>query len=135
MTPAPSHKISRRIRLMEILFGIIMVLLGIRAMTLQLFNADELADKANKDLVKIIEIQGKRGDILDRHMKKLSTSLDAISIAAAPEEIKTPGITAHTLAPLLHMDASLLAGKLSSTKKFVWLKKNFPPGKAKRLRI
>ena len=133
MTPAPSHKISRRIRLMEILFGIIMVLLGIRAMTLQLFNADELADKANKDLVKIIEIQGKRGDILDRHMKKLSTSLDAISIAAAPEDIKTPRITARTLAPLLHMDASLLAAKLSSTKKFVWLKKKLSSGEGKKI--
>ncbi len=133
MTPSPSHKISRRIRLVEILFGMIIILLGVRAMTLQLFNSDELADKANKDLIKIIEIQGKRGDILDRHMKKLSTSLDAISIAAAPEEIKTPGITAHTLAPLLHMDASLLAGKLSSTKKFVWLKKKLSPGEGKKI--
>ena len=69
MTPSPSHKISRRIRLVEILFGMIIILLGVRAMTLQLFNSDELADKANKDLIKIIEIQGKLGDILDRHMK------------------------------------------------------------------
>jgi len=133
MTQAPSRKISRRIRLLEILFGMIMILLGIRAMMLQLFNADELADKANKDLIKTINIQGKRGDILDRHMKKLSTSLDAISIAAAPEEIKTPAIAARSLAPLLHMEMSVVAQKLSSTKKFVWLKKKLSPEEGKKI--
>ena len=133
MTPAPSNKIFKRIRLLEILFGIIIALLGVRAMTLQLFNSDELADKADKDLIKTIEIQGKRGDILDRHMKKLSTSLDAISIAAAPGDIKTPHITARTLAPLLHMDTSLLTKKLSSTQKFIWLKKKLSPRESKKI--
>jgi cell division protein FtsI (penicillin-binding protein 3) len=133
MTPAPSNKISRRIRLVEILFGAAMVLLAGRAMMLQFFNAEQLADMANKDLIKNIEIQGKRGDILDRNMKKLSTSLDAISIAAAPAEIKEPLMAARTLAPLLHMDESLLAGRFSSDKKFVWLKKKLSPGEGKKI--
>ena len=110
-----------------------MVLLGIRAMSLQLFNGGELAGMANKDLLKNIEIQGKRGDILDRNMKKLSTSLDAISIAATPGNIITPPMTARTLAPLLHMDEALLITKFSSNKKFVWLKKKLSPGEGKKI--
>ncbi|SMC35534.1 peptidoglycan synthetase FtsI [Desulfocicer vacuolatum DSM 3385] len=134
MNPPLSRKIARRIRLVEIVFGVIMVLIGARAVMLQLFNVNKLADKADKDLIKTIEIKGKRGNILDRHMKKLSTSLDAVSIAAAPEDIKSPHVTARTLSPLLHMEESLIADRLASNKKFVWLKKKLSPGEGKKIK-
>ena len=133
MTREITSKISMRILLIEILFGIAIVLLAARAVMLQLLDAQQLTGLANKDLMKTVEIIGKRGDILDRNMKKLSTSLDAVSIAAAPADIKDPRTVARQLAPLLKMDTALLTDKLSSGKKFVWLKKKISIGEGKKI--
>ncbi len=133
MTRETTPNISRRIRLMEVLFGIAMVLLAARAVMLQLFDAEQLTGLANKDLMETVELQGKRGDILDRNMKKLSTSLDAVSIAAAPADIVDPRMAARQLAPLLQMNTVLLTEKLSSDKKFVWLKKKLSTGEGEKI--
>ena len=127
------QKISTRMRVMEFLFGAAIMIIAGRAIMLQLFDLKELTGLANKDLMMWIDIQGKRGDILDRNMKKLSTSLDAISIAAAPMDILEPQKTARTLAPLLHMDEGNLARKFSSGKKFIWLKKKLSVGEGEQI--
>ncbi len=133
MTQEIFQKISTRIRVMEFLFGIVILLIAGRAVMLQLFDTDQLTGLADKDLMTQVDIQGKRGDILDRNMKKLSTSLDAISIAAAPVDILDPRQAARTLAPLLQLDETVLTGKFSSGKKFVWLKKKLSTGEADKI--
>ena len=133
MTREIFQKTSTRIRVMEFLFGVAILLIAGRAVMLQLFDTDQLTGLADKDLMTQVDIQGKRGDILDRNMKKLSTSLDAISIAAAPEDILDPQQAARTLAPLLQMDETVLTGKFSSGKKFVWLKKKLSTGEADKI--
>ena len=118
---------------MEFLFGTAIALLAVRAVMLQLFDTKQLTGLADKDLTTRVEIQGKRGDILDRNMTKLSTSLDAISIAAEPVNILEPRKVAHTLAHLLQMDETALTKKLSSKRKFVWLKKKLSSGEGEKI--
>ena len=133
MTQEIFQKISTRIRVMEFLFGFVILLIAGRAVMLQLFDTDQLTGLANKDLMIQVDLQGKRGDILDRNMKKLSTSLDAISIAAAPVDILDPRQAARTLAPLLQLDERVLTEKFSSGKKFMWLKKKLSTGEADKI--
>lgn len=127
MNRETKRKVSRRIFVLELLFGMAFLLLAAKAVTLQVIDADQLTVLADKDQTITVHIQGQRGDILDRNMKKLSTSLDAVSIAAAPVDVKTPEKAAGRLASLLDMDRDVVFQKLTSGKSFVWVKKKLPP--------
>lgn len=68
-----------------------------------------------------------RGDIVDRNGVLLATSLMTASVFVNPREIKDVDEAAGKLASVLKQDKSQLLKKLSSGKKFVWIKRNLPP--------
>jgi len=89
-------KNNMRLRISIIQFLLIssIFVLGAKSFDIQIFKAKELAEKAEKDYSRLITIKGERGQILDRHMNKLATSIDAISITACPSKIVDPVIAA-----------------------------------------
>ena len=68
-----------------------------------------------------------RGDIVDRNGVLLATSLMTASVFVNPREIKDMDEAAGKLAVVLKQDKAQLFKKLSSGKKFVWVKRNIGP--------
>lgn len=68
-----------------------------------------------------------RGDIVDRNGVLLATSLMTASVFVNPREIKNVDEAAGKLAIALKQDKQQLLRKLSSGKKFVWIKRSLPP--------
>ncbi len=69
-----------------------------------------------------------RADIVDRNGNLLATSLATQSLYADPKLISRPDEVAHKLTTVLpDLDYKDLLGKLSSDKRFVWIKRNLSP--------
>ncbi len=129
-----TKKRRNRIIFLETLIFIVIVLLGARSVDLQIFKAPSLTKKAEKEYTRYSFIQGKRGQIYDRNMNELSSSIDTLSIAAAANQIKNPGETASKLAAVLGIDEYSLKERLSSNKPFAWVERRVTPNKIKKIK-
>ncbi len=130
MAKDPKTTINKRIIALEVLFFIAIILLGARSVEIQVFRADELADKAVREYSTSIRIEGDRGDIFDRNMNSLGISLEALSVAACPSVITSPGKVARQLSGILDLPAADLKNRLTSKKQFAWVKRRITPDQA-----
>lgn len=119
---------------MELLLFAAIILLSARSVELQIFKSSALTEKAEKEYIKYSYMQGKRGQIYDRNMDELSTSVNTFSVAAIASQIKNPGKTASRLAATLGINEYYLKKRLSSDKSFVWVKRRVPPNKIKKVK-
>jgi cell division protein FtsI (penicillin-binding protein 3) len=78
-----------------------------------------------------IEIDSKRGNIYDRSGKELAVSVDLDSFFADPVALRNNKVdtasAARALAGVLGLDEASVLAKLSSKKRFVWLKRRASP--------
>ncbi|WP_300461357.1 penicillin-binding protein 2 [Desulfobacula sp.] len=123
-----------RIIIVQVLMGLFIFLLGVKSFDIQIFKAKGLAEKAENEYVKHITIKGERGQILDRNMNKLATSIDAISITACPSKIKNPEAVAQQVSTQLDMDQKKLQTTLSSNRMFAWVAQKISPDEANKIR-
>ncbi|MEN8211368.1 MAG: penicillin-binding protein 2, partial [Thermodesulfobacteriota bacterium] len=126
--------IKQRIVFIQILIVAIIFLLGAKSFDIQIFQAESLTKKAENDYSSYITIKGERGQILDRKMYELATSIDAISITACPKKIKDPHIAAQKLAKILDLNKKSLQKTLSTKHMFAWVKRRVPPDQANEIR-
>ncbi len=129
-----NNRIKTRIIIVKIVIILAIFLLGAKSFELQVLKAEDLNRKAENDYSKYITIKGERGQILDRNMNKLATSIDAITITASPAEIKNPEITAKKLSEILNINKSKLQQKLSTKQKFTWVQKRVTPDQAEQIK-
>lgn len=129
-----AKKRRSRIIFLEVILFIVIALLGARSIDLQIFKASALTEKAEREYTRYSSIKGKRGQIYDRNMNELSTSIDTLSIAAVASKIKNPGKTASKLAAALGINEYYLKKRLSSNKSFVWIKRRVTPNKIKKVK-
>lgn len=127
-------KINDRITFVQWCFVFGMVLLVMKAVDIQIFESNNLTQKAEKEYVRQITVKGKRGNIVDRNMKKLSTTIDTVSVAANPGKLTSPLKTAKTMASILKLNRNKLQKKLSSKKKFVWIKRKISPAETRKIK-
>lgn len=111
------------------------VAITVRLIDLQVVRHGELLDKALRQQQHIINIVPRRGVIYDRQQRELAISVDVDSLSAWCGQIKDPEAVASTLAPLLRMDRREIAGKLTSTRGFVWLKRKLEKPEADAVRV
>lgn len=123
-----------RITVIQWLFLSAIAILGMKAVDIQIFKSTDLTLKAEKEYIKNITIQGKRGDIMDRSRKRLTTTIDTVSVAATPFRIKNPAEAAGALAGILKIDKQSLKQQLSSKKGFVWVKRKISPAEAEKIK-
>ena len=123
-----------RIVFVELFFFGLMVLLGVKAIKIQIIDSDDLAKKAENEYTGIVQIQGKRGEILDRNLKRLSTTIDALSVAVFPKRLKNPAKDATLVASVLEMDPVQVRKDFLSDKNFVWIKRKISPTETKALK-
>lgn len=95
--------------------------LVLRAGQLQLIEADQYADAATRQASTSVEVEGRRGSILDRHGAELAMSVDVDSVFAEPRRVSDPARAARALAPILERPARELAERLGRDAAFVYL--------------
>jgi len=115
-----------KIGLVMALFAIALAGLWIRAGWVQLHDGDTLTRKALKQSLAAECEYGERGRIFDRNGLMLATSVEAKSVYARPFKVAGAteiDATATRLAKILKLTKTTVRKKLSSKKKFVWIKR------------
>ncbi|MCD6224065.1 MAG: penicillin-binding protein 2 [Deltaproteobacteria bacterium] len=132
----------KHIRLRTVLVGFILslcfVAIGGRAVYLQVFCENWLSQKAADQYERPSRSFGKRGTICDANHKEMAVSASVTSIAAYPGQIDNPATAAVKLSKILRIGKTGLRKKLSSNKKFIWIKRQVTPGekqKVKKLKL
>jgi cell division protein FtsI (penicillin-binding protein 3) len=122
---------NKHIKIREIFVGLIFMILfgliGARAVQVQVYKGPWLSQKASNQYEKSLTTFGRRGTIYDRNFREMAISVEVPSIAAYPKQISEKKATARALANVLKMTASEVSKKLTSTKQFVWIKRQTTP--------
>ena len=74
-----------------------------------------------------LEKKENRGIIYDRNGIVLAASIQSKSLSARPKFINNAEHLSQQLSEILGIDVQIIKNKLSSSKKFVWLKRNITP--------
>lgn len=137
---APSPRERRvRLRLMLVAFSICLwaVVVLLRLVQLQVFGRDGFLRQAARQSERTINLDPRRGLVLDRNRKQLAVSVDAESIYAVPQEVRNAARTAAALGRALELDAAArkeLTAQLQRNRAFVWVRRKVDPVKARAVR-
>ncbi|OQY51007.1 MAG: cell division protein FtsI, partial [Desulfobacteraceae bacterium 4572_89] len=128
------QKIQRRILMIQVLLVGCICLLAGKAFDIQILKAQDLTQKAEQGYSRYLTIKGDRGQILDRHLNKLGTSIDAPTITADPSQINDSARTAAELSKILKINKKLIKEKLSRKGRFVVVAQKVSPNQARQIR-
>jgi len=127
MIPDNRKQIRFRVDIVGIFFALFVTIIVARTVYLQIFRSSWLSKKAANQYEMSNKYSGKRGTIYDKNLKEMAVSTVVTSITANPQKIKNPKAAAKLLAKTLLVDRKVLVGKLTSDKKFVWIKRKVTP--------
>jgi cell division protein FtsI (penicillin-binding protein 3) len=128
-----------RLRLMLLALSISLwaLVITIRLFHLQVLARSFFEHQGARQSERTINLDPRRGAILDRDGKPLAVSVDAESLYAVPQDIENPAATARALAGALELDPAErkdLAAQLQKSRAFVWVRRKVDPGTAQRVR-
>ena len=126
-------KMARRSLLVAAIFIVWLAAVGLRAGYLQICKGPSLSRRAASQYAREVVAMGKRGMIYDRRHQPMAVSLEAVSIAAHPGQVKHPRKVTRALARILDCKRGDLQRRLSSRQGFVWLKRQVPSRRAKAI--
>ncbi|WP_169083316.1 stage V sporulation protein D [Paenibacillus sp. PL91] len=113
--------VRRRLFIVLILAGISFLALCIRLSYVQLWQGEELANKAENSWRRDIPYVAKRGEIVDRNGIQLAYNVSSPTVYAIPVQIKDKQAVAAALAPLLDMSQEKLFTKIKTKSMIVKL--------------
>ncbi len=137
---APSgRERSVRLRLMVLALGVCLWagIVTVRLVQLQVLNRGSFERQAARQSERTINLDSRRGPILDRNGRPLAVSVDAESIYAVPQDISNPRQTAAALGRALSLDAAArkeLAAQLARNRAFMWVRRKVDPSTARTVR-
>jgi cell division protein FtsI (penicillin-binding protein 3) len=111
--------------------------IGVRLFHLQVLGRRSFERQAARQSERTINLDPRRGPILDRNGQPLAVSVDADSIYAVPQDVDDPSRTAAALAGPLGLDAAgrkELQLQLSRNRAFVWVRRKVDPGTSRAVR-
>ena len=139
--PAPPTVRDRlvRLRLMLVALSVCLwaVVVIVRLVQLQVLGRESFQRQAARQSERTINLDPRRGPILDRNGRPLAVSVDAESIYAVPQEIHEPDKTAAALARALGLDAAArreLVALLQRNRAFVWVRRKLDPRLTREVR-
>jgi cell division protein FtsI (penicillin-binding protein 3) len=105
------------------------VLVGRRAVQLQIRESAQLTEWAESNYLREVEIAPRRGRILDRRGEKLASTADLDSVFCNPRQLAHVPDAVPRLAKALHLDAGELQKQLATrrTQYFSWVKRQASP--------
>tara|TARA_B100000575_G_scaffold103074_1_gene82156 strand:- start:9883 stop:11532 length:1650 start_codon:yes stop_codon:yes gene_type:complete len=89
--------------------------------------SDIMLSENNISQENLVSLNKIRGNIYDRSGNILATSIQSISLSINPQKIRDKEILSSKLSKILNLETKILNEKLSSGKKFIWLKRNITP--------
>lgn len=135
---SPDERLLRlRLMLVALSVSLWAVGIGVRLFQLQVLGRASFAKQAARQSERTINIDPRRGPILDREGRPLALSVDAESVYAVPQEVADARGTAAALARALGSDAAgrrELLAQLQKNRAFVWLRRKIDPGTASAVR-
>lgn len=117
--------LRKRTTLIFLLFSLLFFAVFFRLFYLQVFAAEDLAEKGKDQQMREVPVEAGRGTIYDRNGNILAVSVSVDSVYASPTEIdsdEAPAIAA-TLSEILGLDRETVLGKLTSGRAFEWIKR------------
>ncbi len=132
--PAPHRWLRVRLCLVASVMGLLLIAIGYKAFAVQIRDGARMSAFARAQHAHQAELPAPRGTLLDVNGTELAISVDVDSVWADPSETVDPAGTARRLAPLLGVDAKVLLAKLSSPRRFVWLRRRISPATAQKVR-
>jgi stage V sporulation protein D (sporulation-specific penicillin-binding protein) len=113
--------VRRRLFIVLIIAGVSFVALCVRLGYVQLWQGEELAEKAEDSWRRNIPYMAKRGEIVDRNGVQLAYNVSAPTVYAIPVQIKDKQATAAVLAPFLDMSEETILSKIKTKEMIVKL--------------
>ncbi len=124
-----------RILLVLIAMGAGLAAVALRLVDLQVIESGELARRAERQQERLVKLEPKRGNILDRMGRELAVSLDVESVYGVPTEVENPRSIARELARVLRENPADLERRLASDRRFVWISRKVDPARADKARV
>lgn len=139
--PGPPTARERLVRLRLVLVALSVCLWAtvvvVRLVQVQVLERRSYDRQAARQSERTVNLDPRRGAILDRNGRPLAVSVDAESLYAVPQEIDDPAKTAAALARALGADAVLrreILQALQKSRAFVWLRRKVDPQTAAAVR-
>ncbi|KPJ77381.1 MAG: cell division protein FtsI [Deltaproteobacteria bacterium SG8_13] len=123
-----------RIVLIALVFSLFFTVIAAKTVYLQLYQGTRLADMAAEQVERSYKTAGKRGTIFDRNGAEMAVSIQVTSVAANPQKIPDARKAAAAVGRVLKIDRRSLSRKFSSSKPFVWVKRQASPKEVERVR-
>ncbi len=130
------HFSEKRERILFLLFVFIFIfiLLIYRLYNIQVVGGSVLHELARKEHITSYAIDGKRGVIYDRNLKRLAVNVESKSLFAIPYKIEQPEQTARILSSKLGLDYQEIVKQLIKEKYFVWISRKLSQDKYEELK-
>ncbi len=115
-----------RVFLLIIVFITIFLILIYRLYQIQVVEGSKLNELARKGHVTSYVLDGKRGIIFDRNLKRLAVNVDSKSLFAMPYKVDNPDEIAKILSEKLSLKYLDIKDQLEKEKYFVWIQRKLP---------
>jgi cell division protein FtsI (penicillin-binding protein 3) len=135
--PARERQTRLRLMLLALAVSLWALVITIRLVHLQVLGREFFAQQGTRQSERTINLDPRRGPILDRQGRPLAVSVDAESLYAVPQDIGDPRETAAALGRALGLDPAArheLAAQLQKNRAFVWIRRKVDPATAQRVR-
>jgi len=116
----------KRVYFLIIIFIVILLILIYRLFQIQVVEGSKLTELARKEHILSYALEGQRGLILDRNLKKLAVNVDSKSLFGIPYKINNPEETARILSEKIDIKYPEIKSQIEKEKYFVWLKRKLP---------
>jgi cell division protein FtsI (penicillin-binding protein 3) len=136
----PAHRERmQHLRLMLLALGVSLwaLVIAVRLFHLQVLERAFFEKQSARQSERTINLDPRRGPILDRNRRPLAVSVDAESIYAVPQDIEDPARTATELARALGFppaERKELLAQLQKNRAFAWVKRKVDPATARAVR-
>lgn len=118
-----SKEKKERITVLFILFIIFYFLLIYRLYNIQVIQSNKFEEIAQQEHLTSFSIEGERGNIYDRNLKKLVVNVNVQSLFAVPPKIENPREAALKISLILNLETKEVLDKLNQKRPFVWIKR------------
>jgi cell division protein FtsI (penicillin-binding protein 3) len=127
MKPNSPTWLRFRISLLLCLFSCLFLVIFGRAYQLQVVQSGKLAEMAERQSQRIVQLVPKRGILYDRKREEMAISIEVDSVFAQPNKLQNIPKVAQKVAPILGKKPASLLNKIKGDEPFVWLQRGITP--------
>lgn len=129
-----STRSAKRVYAVGAIFACLFGVLACRAVSFHIKDNENLERVALRQYRTAVRDSTRRGKILDASGREMAIDVTAESVFANPQEIENPVAASEKIAAALDVERSRLLDRLTSRRKFVWVKRRAEDEEVKRVK-